>query len=136
MRVLLDTNVLLDALLARPPFVRDAARIFALAERQAITGLVSAISVPTVHYVISRARDAATADGGVNQLLRLFEVASVGRAELPVAAAFPDYEDGVIHASAVAAQADGLVTRDGQGFGSSTVRVYSPGELLAALAAT
>lgn len=137
MRVLLDTNVLLDALLAREPFVREAAELFALAERRRYAGVVAATSVPTVHYLVERQEDGDTALRGVGRLLRLFDVAAVGRPELSVertwGAGFTDYEDGVVHAAAVAAACDGIVTRNGGDFAGSTVPVYTPGEVLAAL---
>ena len=144
MRVLLDTNVLLDALLAREPFVREAAELFALAERRRYAGVVAATSVPTVHYLVEKEEDGDVALRGVGRLLRLFDVAAVGRPELSLERTsgsggtahgpFDDYEDGVVHAAAVSAGCDGIVTRNGEDFAASTVPVYTPGELLAALA--
>ena len=137
MRVLLDTNVLIDVLLNRDEHVRDSAALFGAAEHRRYVGLVAAISVPTVHYVVEKARDADVAVRGVGRLLRLFEVAPVGRAELAVdatiGAGFDDYEDGVVHAAAVASQADAVVTRNGDDFGASALPVYTPAEMLAVL---
>ena len=134
MRILFDTNVLLDALLARKPFVREAAGLFAEVEHGRLTGLVSGTSMTTVYYVVEKLESAAVARFGVSRLLRLFEIASVGRTELIVPVAFVDYEDGVLHGSAVTAGADGIVTRDPEGFRPSTLHVYSPRELLEHLA--
>ena len=139
MRVLLDTNVLLDVLLNREDHVRDAAALFGHAEHRRYAGLVAAISVPTVHYVVEKARGSDVAVRGVGRLLRLFEVAPVGRPELAVeatvGAGFSDYEDGVVHAAAVASQADAVVTRNGDDFAAATLPVYTPAEMLAVLAA-
>jgi predicted nucleic acid-binding protein len=142
MRIMLDTNILLDAMLAREPFVHEASKLFALAERSVHVGIMAAISVPTIHYVVSRSVGPERAFQAVERLLRLFDVASVSKAELVVertegrpgaAPVFGDYEDGVVHAAAVSARCSGIVTRDASGFAASTLAVYTPAELLAAL---
>ncbi len=46
---------------------------------------------------------------------------------------FPDYEDTVLYQVALHNQAQGIVTRDRQGFGKGTLPVYSPEELLKSL---
>jgi hypothetical protein len=48
MKVLIDTNLLLDVLAKREPFYAAAARIWTLAETGACDGLVSAISFNNV----------------------------------------------------------------------------------------
>ena len=50
MRILFDTNVLLDALLAREPFVVDAAFLLEKVEAAQIEGFMSATTVTDVHY--------------------------------------------------------------------------------------
>ena len=48
---------------------------------------------------------------------------------------FDDYEDAVVHEAAVAVDADAIVTRNGADFVSSIVPIFTPDELLAAIAA-
>ncbi|MDR3076216.1 MAG: PIN domain-containing protein [Synergistaceae bacterium] len=45
MKVLLDTNIVLDKLAAREPFINEADRIFALIGRNEITGYVTAAGI-------------------------------------------------------------------------------------------
>ncbi len=54
MKVLFDTNVLLDALLAREPFVADAAFLLTTVELGQIDGFMSATTVTDVHYLVGR----------------------------------------------------------------------------------
>ncbi len=54
MRVLFDTNVLLDALLAREPFVADAAFLLEAVEAGRVEGFLSATTVTDVHYLVKR----------------------------------------------------------------------------------
>lgn len=136
LRVLFDTNVVLDVLLRREPFVELAARLWDAADAGTLVGIVPATAVKTVSYIVSNAYDAAQARSDVGAVLATFEVAAVGRTELAgaLASAFKDYEDGAVHAAAVSARCDAIVTRNGRDFAAATVPVYTPGELLAALA--
>ena len=72
MRVLFDTNVVLDLLLDREPFVREALYLFTRVERSELVGLLCATTVTTVHYLLSRALEKKEALGHVRTLLSLF----------------------------------------------------------------
>lgn len=135
MRLLLDTNVLLDAVLGRAPFADDALALFAAAETGRLTGLVGATSLTTVHYIARKAFGDARAIESVARLVRVFEVASVTRAvfEDAVAAPLGDFEDAVLAHAGAHAGATGVVTRDPTGFAGGPLRVYTPADLLAAL---
>ena len=132
MRILFDTNVLLDVLLDRPPHAAEASQLMALVERKRIEGLLGATTVTTVHYLASKTRGAAGSRRLMQTLLSLFAVAPVDGKVLTDALAleFQDYEDAVLHEAARQAGAVGIVTLDPKGFTKAKLRVYSPGELL------
>jgi predicted nucleic acid-binding protein len=138
MRVLFDTNVVLDVLLARPPHAAPAIDLFDRVARRELDGLLSATTLTTIFYLAAKAAGAAQAKRHVTTLLGLFEVAAVGRAVLADALAlgFADYEDAVLHEAAHHAGATGIVTRDPKGFATAKLSIYSPAELLRLLQAT
>ncbi len=135
-RVLFDTNVVLDVLLEREPWVEDAARLLGAVATGHVTGVLAAHAVTTAYYVYQRGLGREAGLQGLQRLLGLFEVAAVGRPELigALASGFADYEDAVVHEAAVSAQCDAIVTRNGADFAGSSLPVYTPSELLAALA--
>lgn len=137
MRVLFDANVILDALLARQPFAADATQLMAMAERKIIDGLLCATTVTTLYYILAKATSDAVARSRITGLLGLYDSAAVNRSVLQSALhlSFYDYEDAVLHEAAQLAGADAIVTRNGRDFRQATLRIYSPAELLAALAA-
>jgi hypothetical protein len=57
MRLLVDTNVVLDVLLDRQPFAEPAARLLTAIERGQVGGLLGATTITTVFYLAERARD-------------------------------------------------------------------------------
>ncbi|MCB1034959.1 MAG: PIN domain-containing protein [Acidobacteria bacterium] len=137
MRVLFDTNVIVDLLLDRKPFAEAATRLAAQVELGSLTGVLSATTVTTVYYLVAKAAGAKTARIQVRKLLDLFEVAPVTRAVVEAALdqSIRDYEDAVLHEAAREAAVDAIVTRDLQDFSAAELTVYSPPELLSVLAA-
>jgi predicted nucleic acid-binding protein len=132
LRILFDTNVILDVLLDREPFSSTAAKLFSIVETGEITGYVCATTITTLHYISSKVIGADSAIEEINKLLMLFEVAPVNRAVLDAAltSGFKDFEDAVVHESGVYKETQGIVTRDFDGFKKSKINVYSPEELL------
>lgn len=129
MRVLFDTNVLLDALLAREPFVTDAAFLLEAVEAGRVEGFLSATTVTDVHYLVRRQTgNAETAIAAVVQLLALLEICTVDRSvlEQAIALGFDDFEDGVQVACAIAMRLEAIVTRDVNGFTGSPIPALSP----------
>lgn len=136
MKVLFDTNIVLDVLLDRAPFADAAAALFSRAETGAITGYVCATTVTTVHYLAQRAAGRRKAQGNIEKILQLFEVAPVNRMVLESALQlkFSDFEDAVLHEAACHAGAQCIVTRDRSGFKKARLSIYTPDELLSILA--
>jgi len=137
-KVLFDTNVVLDVLLAREPHAAVAARLFTLVDSERIDGAVCATTVTTVAYLAAKAVGGRRARTLLRRLLDLFAVAAVDRQVLEAALRldFADAEDAVIHEAARAWGAAGIVTRNGADFGRASLPVFAPEELLAAVLAT
>jgi predicted nucleic acid-binding protein len=132
MRILFDTNVLLDALLERKPGAVPAARLMAAVESGKIAGLLSATTVTTLFYLARRQIGRDVAFETIGRLLALFEVASVTRAVLEDALTLnmADFEDAVQHEAARHSSATGIVTRNVRDFGAASLPVYLPDELI------
>jgi predicted nucleic acid-binding protein len=54
MKVLIDTNVILDALIARPQFKDDAEQLFLIAAEDGIVACITASSVTDIYYLLSK----------------------------------------------------------------------------------
>lgn len=138
MRVLFDTNVILDVLLEREPHVDAASKLFALVDNGRINGAICATTATTIYYIAAKSFGARRARDQIHGLLGLFEVAPVDRDVLDGALDidFPDYEDAVVHEAARAAAATVIVTRDRDDFTNSAIPAIDPVELLAVVAAS
>jgi predicted nucleic acid-binding protein len=134
-RVLFDTNVILDVLLARDPHAQAAARLLAILDRRKLAGLLCSTTVTTIYYVVAKAVGGSRAREHIRGLLARFEVAPVDHAILSGAIEMRtvDYEDAVLHEAARAAGATCIVTRNPKHFGRSSLQVLAPQDLLSAL---
>lgn len=132
MRVLLDTNVILDALLQRMPWRVEAEQILNAAAAGRLGCATTSLSLATLFYVGRRMLGATQARMAVRDCLNAFHVLAVDAQTLIDADAFPgaDFEDNIQIAAAVQAGLDAIVTRDPVGFAGSPLTIYSPSDLL------
>lgn len=132
MRVLFDTNVVLDLLLDREPHAEAAADLFARVESGGISGYIGATTVTTIHYLASKAVGTRRARTLIDRLLNLVEVAPVSRAVLESAleSRISDFEDAVLSEAARQVDAHAIVTRNRRDFRKSPLPVYTPVEML------
>ena len=137
-RVLLDVNVVLDVLLDRQPFAEAASAVWAVAEEGAAEGVLAAHAVTTLHYLNTKAVGPRMAGDTTEALLSVFDVAAVDKTVLAdaVGLGWPDFEDAVTAAAARRSRCDVIVTRNPRDFKRSPVRVLSPSETVAWIAAT
>lgn len=132
-RVFFDTNVLLDVLRQREPFVRHAQPVWLLAERGKVRGLVSTLSFANIFYIVRRGTDSQTARRTLHLLRAAFTpVACDARLiDLALAADFSDFEDAIQYYSASSAAADCILSRDAEHFQRAAIPVLTPAQFLA-----
>jgi len=132
-KVLFDTNVIVDLLLEREPHAHDAAKLFSRADAGKIDGLICATSVTTVHYLCHRSLGRAGARRALAALLSMLEIAPINRTvvDSALSSKVTDFEDAVISEAARHAGADVVVTRNARDFRKSSVPTHTPTELIA-----
>lgn len=132
MKVLIDTNIILDVLCKRPAFYEDSAKIFKLCEVKKISGVISALSIPNIMYILRKELDADKTREVLDSLMLIFSVADLKADDLKKAAdmRFKDYEDAIQSACATRIKANYIVTRNMKDFSESKVTAIKPAELL------
>lgn len=97
MRILIDTNVVLDFLQEREPFVENAARIFERIDTGEIEGFIAATTITNIYYIIRRATGAVVAQNAIIQVMTDLNICAVDRdvIEQAIALNFRDFEDAV-----------------------------------------
>lgn len=137
MRVLLDTNIVLDAMLQRDPWKNDADAILKAAALGQIGFYVTSLSLATVLYVGRKVVGTAKARADVRSYLVAVSILPIDKQTLLAADALvgSDFEDNITIAAAATASLDAIVTRNIADFAHSPVPAWEPAELVRRLAA-
>ena len=132
MHILLDTNVVLDVLLARQKWLESSGAIWRKSDEGVLTAYLGATTFTDIFYIVRRSKDIEIARQSVEICLNAFTICEVNRGILEAAQAKSgsDFEDNILIACAGMYNLDGIVTRDKKGFKDATIPVYTPEELL------
>lgn len=135
MKLLLDTNVVLNVMLDRKPHVAASARVVAAAELGRFDASLCATTITTIHYLATKALGAKQAAREITRLLEIFRIAPVTEVVLKAAlqTKTTDYEDAVLFEAARAAGMDGIVTRNADDFPKTNLPIYFPVDVVALL---
>lgn len=131
MKVLFDTNIILDVLLNRKEFVEHSANVIGMVESNQIKGYLSATTITTLDYLISKTTNRKQAKTEIKKLLTIFKIAEVNLKviELALNSKFSDFEDAVQYYSGECCGAEGLVTRNAKDYKNANSPIYTPEEL-------
>ena len=132
-RVFIDTNILLDLLLERQPWVQQASVLFSMADRKELDLLCCSLSFSTAVYLMHRLKysrkEIITKLTIVKSLCTVTTVDS-SVIDRVLQSDFSDLEDGMQYYSALAANAEMIVTRNEKDYALSNIPVLSPTEFL------
>lgn len=137
MKILFDTNIVLDVLMDREPFVEAAVELMTKVEAGSIRGYLCTTTVTTISYLLAKELGTQQAHAEIRKLMSLFEIAGINRPVLEAALVLPfaDYEDAVLYESARHAGAEAIITRNGKDFRGAELPVYSSDEFVRMLGA-
>jgi hypothetical protein len=129
--------VVLDFLLAREPFVDQAAELIERGQGRQLQLSVASLSFATFYYIMRQQKLTHQATiQALGELAKLVQVLPVTseHVRLALTTDLPDFEDGIQFFAALEAQADAIVTRAPKGFTTSSILALTPHAALAALA--
>ena len=134
-RVLFDSDVLLDVLAQRQPFVVASAQALNTVTQKQVQGYVSGHAVTNIFYILRRQIGSEAARELLSRLLRRIQVASITDEVIQQALQSPvtDFEDAVTSVAASVAGLEIIVTRNTSDFVISAVPAMLPEEFLATL---
>ncbi|MBE9239128.1 PIN domain-containing protein [Anabaena aphanizomenioides LEGE 00250] len=132
MKILLDTNIIIDNALEREPFWNTSEQVLSLIEQGKIAGSISASTFSDSYYIIRKARGRDWTLTYLNQLVTFCQIATVNQAAITMAFTtnFKDFEDAIQYSTAVVNQLDAIITRNSQDFPVVTPRILTPDQLI------
>lgn len=131
MKLFLDTNVVIDVIAAREPFVADSRAIFNLCETGKAEGTVSALTLCTVSYVLRKFVSPGTMRTKLSELRNILSPIDLSVSLLDKAiSSISDFEDAVQFYTAVYSEVDYIITRNVKHFPQDNIPVLTPTEFL------
>lgn len=131
-RVLVDTDVILDLLLARQPFFPAATRLFSAFQEGRIEGHVSSLAFSNLFYLLRKQIGGAEATAILRKLRLVTRVAQVDVkiVDLALASSFNDFEDAVQYFAAMESDLQAIVTRNWRDYKESKLPIVNAEECL------
>lgn len=133
MKVILDNNVVIDALRPNPDFEADAKKVFRLIWQDKITPYICANSLTDIFYILQKVQGAEKAKGTIANLITAINVIPLTVSDCTNALALPmnDFEDALIAVCAQKVKADYIISRDRKFINAGTeVKVITPRQLI------
>lgn len=133
MKVMIDTNIVLDVFLQREPFFHSSYEIMKQSALEKLEGFVSASAATDIFYLLRRSlKDTARAKDSMEKLLQLVGIAdSLGEdVHAAVASNMTDFEDALVAAIAERCQMSYIITRNTKDYQDSPVTALTPEEFL------
>ena len=127
MKVLIDTNIVLDVLLNRKPFVEDAVKAFKQAEKGEIEAYITANSVTDLVYILRKTYKLNEIKTHLKEMLQFIKIAGINPSMINSALdnEAPDFEDAVMMECARQSGMGLIITRNKADFKNSDVPCIS-----------
>ncbi|MHB1154854.1 MAG: PIN domain-containing protein [Eubacteriales bacterium] len=133
MKILIDTNVILDIFLKREPFFLQSYEAIKKAAVNDIECLFSATAATDVFYLLRKGlQDVDKAKECMERLLQLVIIADVLALDIQNALSdsIPDFEDAVVHAVAARNNVDYILTRNTVDSEGSLIPAITPQQFI------
>ena len=132
MRLLIDTNVIIDVLQKREPYAEDSLAILKLCETGLVEGYISTLSFANIVYVLRKRLVPTDINTLCKNLSLIFRFADLTGQELLSAAEimWEDYEDAIQYVTARKMHADYIITRNEKDYADAEIKIMSPKEFV------
>jgi predicted nucleic acid-binding protein len=132
MKVLIDTNVVLDVLVNNNAFFAHSKKIFDFAEQRRITGFISASAITDIFYIAQRKLGKKAIKEAIKKVLKVFYPATVTDDNIYEALdlEWDDFEDSVQYIVGQGLSVDYIVTRNTQDFTSGSIAAVTPEQFI------
>ena len=129
LKVLLDTNILLDVILKRDPWMEYGKSILeAGRDGRRMEAYVASLSLKDVYFVSTKILGEPQARAFLQFIMESCQVLAVGARTCAAALAGPepDFEDGLVAAATLEGGMDAIISRDTAAFGNLPIPKIDP----------
>lgn len=131
MKLMIDTNIIIDVLTERESFFEESKSVLKLCEEKTILGFITASTVTDIFYLVRRhTHDVNAAYSCLGYLLNIVKILPVTNDNIVSAylVKAKDFEDCLLAECAKSNGCGGIVTRNKKDFSEFGVQLFSPSE--------
>lgn len=129
----IDTDVIIDFLVDRKPYSREAAIIFTLIDQKKLKGYASSLTFSNLYYVLLKIEPYKKVLAKLDSLSKMLTILNVGEHNIKdaIESGFPDFEDSIQYFCALDnKKIEVIITRNAKDYKNSTLSVMTPGDFL------
>lgn len=133
MKILIDTNIVIDALTAREPWNESAEKIFLMAANNIVDMYITASAATDIYYLIRKhLHNTETAKQVMGKLYSLTGILEVKEEDCVDALASPitDYKDAVVEQVARRSDMECIVTRNQKDYEAGSTKIFLPEDFI------
>ena len=136
MKLIIDSNILLDVLYAREPHVEKSLSVWRLCEAGKLQGFVSVLTFANIVYIIRKELDEEKIKDCWEKLSKIFTFVDLRVEDVAMATKRKgkDFEDELQMVAAERVEADYIITRNIKDFKNSLIPVLPPAEFMDSIA--
>jgi predicted nucleic acid-binding protein len=129
----IDTDVIIDFLIDRKPYSREAAIIFTLIDQKKLKGNASSLTFSNLYYVLRKFESHKKVLTKLESITKILTILNVGEQNIKDAleSGFPDFEDSIQYFCALdCKKVEVIITRNTKDYKNSILSVMTPGDFL------
>ncbi len=133
MKILIDTNVIIDVLLNREPFADNSSAVLKLCEQKSLIGYITATTITDIYYILyKKISDKSSIYNALEKLLTIVEICDVTNHNVLNALILRevDFEDAIQSECAKTISADYIVTRNTSDYKKSKTKAITPSDFM------
>lgn len=132
MKILIDTNIVLDMLLEREPFEESSTKVFEQVESGKAEAYLTANSITDIVYILRKKYNKEKIRSAVFELMKFIKIVGVTSKDISKAFDYPfnDYEDALQNQCAIKIKADYIVTRNEKDFKNGLIKAITPDKFI------
>jgi predicted nucleic acid-binding protein len=132
MRILLDTNIILDIALGREPHFTDSASLFKKIDNKLIYGFVTATTITDIYYIARKEKGHQITINFISSLIEIVDVIGIDREVIieSLKSNIYDFEDAIQSVASQFNNINYIITRNQKDFVNSKVKAITPKEFL------
>jgi predicted nucleic acid-binding protein len=129
-KLLIDTNIVIDIVIAREPFLIDSEKVFEVIDNIEVKGFLTSNTITDIYFVVKKSEGHKKTIEILKEMLNFLEIIAVDKEIIlnSLESGITDFEDAIQYFSALENEIDFIITRNKKDFKNSKIPLLTPKE--------